>query len=71
MSDFKSRLLEEKAQLDERLSKIESFQQGAGFSSIPIVQQTLLNIQQKAMATYSQILAERIALIENSGASPA
>ena len=71
MSDFKSRLLEEKAQLDERLAKLEEFQASVGFSGISIVQQSLLNIQQKAMAAYSQILLERIALIENAGASQA
>ena len=63
MSDFKTRLLEEKSQLDERLEKLITFQSSSIFSSIPSVQQCLLNIQAKAMATYSQILLERIALI--------
>ena len=65
MSNFKTRLLEEKQQLDERLEKLITFQSTNLFSSLPIVQQCLLNIQAKAMSTYSQILLERIALIDN------
>lgn len=64
MSDFKSRLIEEKAQLDERLNKLQTFQISDAFQNISSVQQTLLNIQANAMATYSQILLERIAWLE-------
>lgn len=49
MSDFKSRLIEEKAQLDERLEKLEVFLNSDGFQNIAAVQQTLLNIQVNAM----------------------
>ena len=63
MSDFKSRLTEEKAQLDERLAKLTAFQKGDGFANIPANQQTLLNIQAKIMDAYSQVLFERIALL--------
>lgn len=68
MSDFKSRLIEEKAQLDERLEKLQSFQSSEAFQSIAAVQQTLLNVQANAMATYSQILLERIAWLQPLGA---
>lgn len=61
MSDFKSRLIEEKAQLDERLEKLNAFLNSDGFQNIAAVQQTLLNIQVDAMYTYSQVLLERIA----------
>ena len=71
MSDFKSRLIEEKAQLDERLEKLQAFQKSDGFQSIAAVQQTLLNVQANAMATYSQIVLERIAWLEHVGASQA
>jgi hypothetical protein len=71
MSDFKTRLLEEKAQLDERLEKLQAFQNSPGFQNIPAIQQALLNIQANAMATYSQILLERIAWLEPIGASQA
>jgi len=71
MSDFKTRLVEEKAQLDERLEKLQAFQNSDGFQSISAVQQTLLNVQANAMATYSQILLERIAWLEPVGDSQA
>ena len=71
MSDFKTRLLDEKAQLDERLEKLQAFQTSDGFQKIAAVQQTLLNVQANAMATYSQILLERIAWLEPVGASQA
>jgi DNA-binding protein H-NS len=71
MSDFKTRLLDEKAQLDERLEKLQAFQASDGFQNIAAVQQTLLNVQANAMATYSQILLERIAWLEPVGASQA
>lgn len=60
MSDFKQRLEAEKAELDERLSKLKSFQESDNFKTIDPVQMTLLNIQAKAMETYSQCLLERI-----------
>jgi len=71
MSNFKTRLVEEKAQLDERLGKLQAFQQSDDFQNISAVQQTLLNVQANAMATYSQILLERIAWLEPVGASQA
>jgi len=64
MSDFKTRLLEEKAQIDERLEKLKAFQESDAFQGISPIQQTLLNIQANAMATYSQTLLERIAWLE-------
>ena len=64
MSDFLNRLKEEKAQLYERKTKLESFIGSDKFIQIDDVQQTLLNIQVQAMATYSQCLLERIARLE-------
>ncbi len=64
MSTFKDRLLEEKAQLDERRAKLEAFQQSEAFQGIEPMQMTLLNIQAQAMATYSQCLLERLAWLE-------
>ena len=64
MSTFKDRLLEEKAQLDERRAKLEVFQHSEAFQGIGPVQMTLLNIQAQAMATYSQCLTERIAWLD-------
>ena len=63
MSDFKTRLLDEKAQLDEKIAKLVDFQMSENFQKINSTQQTLLNVQVKAMDTYSQVLLERIVLL--------
>lgn len=60
MSDFKTRLETEKIELDEKIEKLSAFQSSENFANIDSVQQTLLNIQLKAMQTYSQILLERL-----------
>lgn len=60
MSDFKTRLLEEKQQLDDKIEKLNSFLDSDKVGEIDVVQLTLLNVQVKAMKTYSQILLERI-----------
>jgi len=64
MSDFKTRLLDEKAQLDERRSKLSPFIDSEKFKELPQVQQSLLKAQYGVMSTYSVILNERI---ENLG----
>lgn len=68
MNDFYERLLSEKKELDERREKLESFQKSEKFSTIDPRQMALLNIQSQAMATYSQCLLERIALLSPQGA---
>ena len=64
MSTFKERLLTEKAELDEKRSKLEAFQTSEAFQKIEPVQMTLLNIQAQAMLTYSQCLLERLAWLK-------
>lgn len=64
MSTFKERLIEEKAQLSENLGKLRDFIASEKFQEIDSVQMTLLNIQVKAMETYSQCLLERIVRLE-------
>lgn len=66
MSTFKDRLIEEKAQLDERRTKLEAFKATDAFQGIDPIQQSLLNIQSQAMLTYSQCLLERMAWIEET-----
>lgn len=61
MSNFKTRLATEKAELDEKIAKLSAFLESDNFATIDPVQQTLLNIQVKTMEAYSQILLERIA----------
>jgi hypothetical protein len=63
MSDFKSRLEIEKSELDEKRSKLEAFINGENFNSIDPSQQELLKQQLPVMGEYSDILAERLALL--------
>lgn len=58
------RLLNEQSELNERLEKLNSFQATENFLKLEAVQQSLLNIQANAMATYSQVLAERISWLQ-------
>lgn len=60
MSDFKTRLLEEKQQLDEKIEKLDAFFETETFQNIDAKQQSLLNVQSFIMKAYSQVLLERI-----------
>lgn len=72
MSNFKDRLTQEKAQLDERIEKLNAFKSSSAFVGISPIQQTILNIQVEAMETYRQALLERIKWLEMPvGNSPA
>lgn len=61
MSDFKSRLVEEQAQLEEKLNKLNEFNQCEKINEIDPVQKSLLIIQAGAMYTYNECLKERLA----------
>lgn len=65
MSTFKERLIIEKTELNEKLEKLNTFILSEKFKEIDNVQMTLLNIQVKAMETYSQCLLERIVRLED------
>lgn len=65
MSDFKKRLETEKRELSEKLDKLRLFIASEKFNEIDPVQMTLLNIQIKAMETYSQCLLERIVRLKD------
>jgi hypothetical protein len=60
MSDFKTRLVDEQAQLEERLNKLDGFLQSDKVLLIEDTQQALLKVQATAMNTYLQCLKERI-----------
>lgn len=60
MSGFKTRLIEEKAQLQEKTEKLEAFLTKSEPLEIAEVQETILRIQLNAMKTYNQCLAERL-----------
>lgn len=61
MNDFKSRLVEEQAQLEEKLNKLNEFNQSEKVNGIDPVQKSLLIIQAGAMYTYNECLKERLA----------
>lgn len=59
--DFKSRLIEEQAQLEEKLNKLNDFNQSEKVNEIDPVQKDLLLVQAGAMYTYNEVLKVRIA----------
>lgn len=64
MQPHQQRVIDEKTELDERLSKLSAFLEGAIFSGLSIDEQTRLRRQADYMTQYSQVLAERIAAFE-------
>lgn len=60
MNDFKTRLIEEQTQLEEKLNKLDAFLVSEKVNSIDDVQKALLQVQATAMNTYLQCLKERI-----------
>ena len=60
MSDFKTRLVEEQVQLEEKLDKLDSFLLSEKVNAIDDVQKALLRVQATAMNTYNQCLKERL-----------
>jgi hypothetical protein len=64
MDDFKDRLVEEQAQLEEKLNKLNDFNESEKVNDIDPVQKDLLLIQAGAMYTYNECLKVRIALLD-------
>lgn len=64
MSDFKSRLSIERSELDEKIGKLSAFIDSDAINSIDPKQKELLADQLPAMRLYSDILAERLSLLE-------
>ena len=60
MSDFKERLIDEQAQLEEKLNKLDAFLMSDKVKAVDDVQKALLQVQATAMNTYNQCLKERI-----------
>lgn len=63
MSDFKSRLIQEKSELTERAEKLGSFLNSDNFSKIDVRQQELLKIQNHLMKSLEWVLQQRINLL--------
>lgn len=63
MEPFVSRLIVERQELDEKISKLRAFMAGDAFKTVDKVQQMLLAVQYQAMVTYSLVLSQRIDLL--------
>ena len=61
MNDFKTRLVSEQVELDEKLKKLNDFNQSEKDNEIDPVQKDLLLIQAGAMFTYNECLKARLA----------
>ena len=59
--DFKSRLVEEQKQLEEKLEKLNAFNQSESRQTLDAKQQELLFVQAGAMYAYNEVLKVRIA----------
>lgn len=60
MKDFKKRLEVEREELEEKLNKLNAFNQSEKVNEIDPVQKSLLIIQAGAMYTYLECLKERL-----------
>ena len=63
MEDFKTRLVQEQKELEEKLDKLNTFNEGDKFQKLEYTQRSLLIIQAGAMYTYNECLKARIAIL--------
>lgn len=61
MTDFKQRLVTEKAELDEKLNKLTLFIGSKTYCELEIGSRIMLSRQHTVMGEYSRILGERLA----------
>lgn len=61
MAPHQERVVKEKAELDEKLEKLNEFGRGELFATLPSAEQERLIRQSKIMDQYSVVLGERIA----------
>jgi hypothetical protein len=61
MQDFQQRVVDEKAELSDKVDKLESFVGGSIYASLPPDEQSRLTRQHLIMQLYEQVLSERIA----------
>ena len=62
MEDYKSRLAQERKELDEKIEKLESFINSQEFYKVSPEEKDLLIEQHDTMTDYSVILGKRIAI---------
>jgi hypothetical protein len=61
MQPYQERVVEEKAELDEKLTKLRAFCNTATFAGLDASERERLRRQAEHMADYSRVLSERIA----------
>lgn len=61
MQPHQQRVVDEKAELDDRLDKLCLFSNSRTFASLPIAEQERLNTQRHLMCALSAVLGARIA----------
>jgi len=61
MHPYQERVVHEKEELDEKLSKLRLFFTSSIFSGLTEDEQERLRVQENAMDKYSQVLGERLA----------
>ena len=61
MQPYQERVIQEKQELDEKLSRLKLFLMGSMFQSLPGDEQGRLERQAELMSQYSAVLGERIA----------
>lgn len=66
MQPHQERVVKERAELDEKISKLSKFIGTDTFQALPLSEQTLLREQRDVMNRYSSILGERIAAFPTS-----
>jgi|GEM_PF-1049726 len=71
LQPHQQRVVDEKAELDERLAKLRTFFDTAIFGGLDAAEQSRLRQQAHAMACYSAILGERIAAFASAAESAA
>ena len=66
MEPYQERVVQEKADLDNRLARLDAFGRTDTFSNLPAGEQGRLNRQHSVMEDYSSILGERIAAFSST-----
>ncbi len=66
MQEWQKRVVEEKAELDERIEKLEAFIASPKFEVISTYHAVALKDQAAVMRRYSEILGRRIAMFERT-----
>lgn len=70
MQDYQQRVIQEKQELDEKISKLKDFICGDKYNTLPVSEQNRLTKQLEYMEGYSEILNERIKNFGESQQNP-